>query len=292
MSSIWQNLILGSLLITAPMGVMAQSIELNLCTGSKDGAYYPAGEQIVLQARGDVKVNVIETKGSDDNLKRLNDQSCDAAIIQADAYFATQEDNTGLRIERTAELYDEYVHLICNRGAGIGDVGDLEDHPDRYTLMIGSKGSGTALTWRTFTLLDTDYAKVPTLPIGGARALAKVLAGTEAQCMMYIGGLKSAAMNKFDEHGEQLKLVEVDDGDFNNKKDETGHRIYNFKKIPSGTYSKMQGSFFGSIETVVVNAILITDRRWIETHPDAYNSFVEASLAARPHILKMVGQLN
>ncbi len=280
-----------SLLLLTPLTGFAQETALNLCTGSKAGTYYPTGEKIVVQASKDLKINVIETNGSSDNLRKLSNRECDAAIIQADAYFATREENSRLNIERTTELYDEYVHLICNRESGVGDVGDLEDHPERYVLMVGEKGSGTALTWRTFTMLDKDYAKVPTLPIGGAHALAKVMEGREAQCMMYIGGLRSPAMMKFDEQGESLKLVEVDDGDFNDKKDDAGHRIYEFTKIPSGTYDKMQGSFFGSIETLKVKSVLITDKRWIQEHQAAYSSFVEAALAARPHVLKMVGQL-
>ncbi|AUI68327.1 TAXI family TRAP transporter solute-binding subunit [Beggiatoa leptomitoformis] len=283
-------LIIGLFSLSLPT-VWAGEPVLNLCTGGKTGIYFPVGGMIATQAKGDVTVNVLETKGSADNLKKLKDKSCDAAIVQADAYFAEEDMQlqTALKLEQTATLYDEYVHLICNRQSGVGSVGDLEDYPEKYTLLVGVKGSGSALTWRSFTLLDEDYAKVPTLPIGDGRALAQLVEGKEAQCLLYVGGLNSEIMKTFNAQGDKLQLVAVDDGDFDNKKDQLGKRIYHFAKIPSGTYDKLQSGFFSSsVTTIAVQAVVVANKEWIDANPDAYNNFATAVFDAIPHIKRLI----
>ncbi|EIJ42576.1 TRAP transporter solute receptor, TAXI family [Beggiatoa alba B18LD] len=284
---------LALLVVTELISTSAIAVEpsLSLCTGSKTGTYFPVGEMIATQAKGVLTVNVVETKGSADNLKKLKDKTCQAAIVQADAYFAEEDTQvrSALKLEQTATLYDEYVHLICNRESGVSGVGDLEDYPDKYTLLVGVKGSGSALTWRSFGLLDEDYSKVPTLPIGEGRALAQLVEGREAQCLLYIGGLNSDTMKSFNAQGDKLKLVPVDDGDFDNKTDQLGKRIYHFTKIPSGTYDKLQSGFFSSsVTTLAVQAVVVTDKTWIEANSDAYNDFVTAVFDATPHIKRLV----
>jgi uncharacterized protein len=266
----------------------AETQEITICTGSKEGAYYPAVEHIQRQAEPELTITALETKGSIDNLSGLEDQICQAAIIQADAYLLAQTEMIELSVERTAELYDEYVHLICNRQAGIHQINDFKKNPQNHTLLIGTKGSGAALTWEIFVVLDRDYGRIATLPFGGVRALSQIMEGQNAQCMLIISGLRSQMMQEIDQHSDILKLVHVNDSDFKDKTDGRGNAIYRFQKIPSGTYNKLQRRFFGGIETVTVSAVLVTNRRWIEENPHAYQQFAKAVLAARPHILNMM----
>ncbi|OUD15398.1 hypothetical protein TPSD3_02395 [Thioflexithrix psekupsensis] len=267
---------------------MAETQEITVCTGSKEGAYYPAVEHIRQHAEPELIVTALETKGSVDNLKGLEDQICQAAIIQADAYFLAQTQMIELSVERTAELYDEYVHLICNRQAGIDQINDLKENSQNNTLLIGTKGSGAALTWEAFVALDSDYGRIPTLPFGGERALTQLIEGQNSQCMLIISGLRSKMMREIDQHGDILKLVHVSNSNFKDKKDGRGDSIYRFQKIPSGTYEQLQRRFFGGIETIIVSAVLVTNRHWIDQNPLAYQQFAKAVLAARPYILEMM----
>lgn len=267
--------------------------EFRLCTGAADSSHHGAGLKIAQQlADTEVEITIVETGGSVDNLRRIRESECDGAVVQADTYhvFKNSDPEVPLDVEFAGYLYDEYIHLFCNREADINDVGDLENHPEDFTIIVGSKGSSHAVTWRAFTHMDDDYAEVPTLAIDGTRAINKVVNGTEAQCLIYVGGLNSEFARKVDIQGEFIKLVPVDDGDFDNIEDESGWRVFEFKTIPSGTYPNAQGSYFAGVETLVVAAILLIDLDWIEQNLRYYDTVLDAVYAAHPAILKMVGQ--
>jgi TRAP transporter TAXI family solute receptor len=268
--------------------------DLNLATGNKRGNYYYSGSVIADQCRNtEVKVNVIETGGSLDNLKRLAKGEVDAAIVQADSlrvFFAENPDQK-LVFERTGKLYGEYAHLVCNKASGIKSIKDVD--PTKHTILIGEPGSGGHTTWTAFGLQDKSYQKIPTKPVGDIRAVGSVMDGTESQCFMWVSGLNSGFMQKVDEQARgSLVLAEVDDWDFNDMKDEKGKEVYTFTEIPSGTYKKsFQAGVFGgsSVETVMVPAILITSASWIDANPKAYNDFMNGFMSGLPLIWQKVG---
>ncbi len=271
----------------------AQETTLNFCTGGKKGNYFAAGKIIKKQLQGgDIKnFNVVSTKGSMDNLKRMAKGECDGGIVQADAYFvySANKSNAALELERAGHIYDEYVHLICNRDSSIDSVGDLEDNPEKYTIAVGKAGGGSAVTWKAFGLEDDDYAKVKTLPIGGSRAIQKVADGSEIQCLFYVSGLRSKLLARAERESKYLQLVDVDDSDFNDTVDPRGSKVYSFSEIDNGVYSELQGTF-GDTDTVAVKAVVVVRIPWVEENEDAYDEFIDALAAARPHILERVGQ--
>ena len=273
-------------------GALADT-QLRLCTGHKDSSHHGAGLKIAQQlADTEIEVEVINTEGSVDNLQRIRESECDSVVVQADTFHVFKADHpeAQLDMEFAGYLYDEYVHLFCNRDAGINDVGDLENHPDEFTIIVGSAGSSHAITWRAFTQMDSDYAKVPTVALDGTRAINKIVRGVDAQCLIYVGGLNSEFAQKADLQGQFIKLVPVDDGDFDNFEDHSGWRIYESKTIPSGTYPGAQGTYFAGVETLAVAAILLIDLDWIEQNLRYYDELADAVYAAHPAILKMVGQ--
>lgn len=268
----------------------AQTASMNLCTGGNAGNYYFSGSQIAGQAKGVVSVNVIETKGSIDNLTKIEAGECDAAIVQSDAYLVYKKEHPKslLNLERVDTLYKEYVHLVCSREADIDGIKDLTAD---NTVLIGPNGSGTMVTWTSFGLNDKSYTEIKTLPIGGTRAMTKVKDGSEAQCMLFVSGLNSSSMKEVDLQGDFLKLVAVDDWDFNDTVDDKGKKVYNFESIPGGTYDALQdGVFSSAVDTITVDAVLVVKADWIDENPDVYEQFLKASLRAQPAIRERVGQ--
>lgn len=276
----------------SPNTTMAGTSELKLATGGSKGNYYFSGRTIADQCRGsNVVITVLETKGSIDNLNKMVSGEADAAIVQADSLrvFFSENPDMKLSFDRTGVLYNEYAHLVCNGATGIKGIKDLDSA--KHTVLVGDHGSGVHTTWKSFGLQDASYKKIPTKNIGDVRALSMILDGTEAQCMLWVGGLNAGFMTKIDAQGAGLRLCAVDDWDFNDMKDEKGKKVYEFKDIPSGTYKKnLQTGFFGSsVETIAVPAILITRSEWIEKNPDAYNDFINGYLSGRAAILQRVG---
>ena len=271
----------------------AHAQSLALCTARADGNYYAAGETIRSRTNPDrLQMEIVETAGSVDNLERLAVGECDAAIVQIDAYLVYQEANRRARLElaRPNYLYEEFVHLVCRRDAGIDGIENLAGNAGERGILIGESNSGSAATWRYFTLLDPAYASVRTRTIGGSEALDELQNPDGAACMIYVSGLRSAYSASVDKAGDTLKLVPVDDPDLDEARF-AGERIYRFRKVPAGTYpALMAGGKSDDVETLTVGATLFVTQRWAERHSDAHDHLIEAILRAKPAILERTSQ--
>lgn len=237
---------------------------VRICTGGQSGKYYQTAAELGSQLKGAVVVQVVETNGSLDNFRQLADGNCDAAIVQSDAYgiFPATNPAAKLNVERVVPLYNEYAQLVCNVNAGINDVDDLIGKSSR--VLIGPNGSGTSVTWQTFGKQREDYLKVGTDPIGGTRAITRIVDGTDAACMIFVSGLGSGTMQEVDELGKgKLKLVPINDGVLDDVKDPKNQSVYTFADVPEGTYKNLQAQgWFGgqkNIQTLALPALLIAN---------------------------------
>lgn len=283
-----------ALLLLPTLSTASAAPTLRLCTGAEKGNYHTSGLIVRDQAKGMLAVELAPTAGSIDNLRRIEDGACDAAIVQADAYGVYKDRNPGtaLMLNRVTTLYKEYAHLVCNAALGVGDVGDLGSHPEKFRVATGEAGSGTDVTWAAWVKLDTSYGKVPTLRIGGNQAILKTMDGAETSCFLWIGGLNSPFMKQInDQSAGKLRLVAVDDGDFDNAKDPQGNKIYTFTKIPGGIYKNLQSGFFSSaVTTLSVDAVFVISSAWVDANPRGFDDATEAVLRALPAIRQRVGQ--
>lgn len=267
------------------MGTLgAHATDLTVCTGAKTGKYYSTTVELSKQLRGtDTNVVAVETLGSLDNLRKLDAGECDAAIVQSDAYgvYTSSNPASKLSLERVAPLYDEYAQLVCNKNSAIHRVYDLIANPD-VGVIVGPQGSGTAVTWQSWANQSPDYKKVRTLPIAGNRAISNIIDATEAQCMIFVSGLKSGTMNNVNDLGKDtLQLVPIDDNWFDDVKDSKGRQVYSFKDIIAGTYSNLNpGGFFGggNVTTLAIGAVLVINSNWIDAHSQNFDDFSATAL--------------
>ena len=272
------------------VGSTAHAGDLTLCTARADGNYYAAGEAIRSRLNADrLRLALLETAGSVDNLKKLALGECDAAIVQLDAYLVYQEANRRKRLELTRPnyLYEEYVHLVCRRDAGNESIEDLTGRAGKHTILIGEPDSGSAATWQYFTLLDPSYASVATQTIGGGPALAEIQKSDAAACMIYVSGLRSQFSATVNSAGDSVRIVPVDDPDLDDARF-AGERIYRFREIPAGTYPALESAGGKGLETLTVGATLFVTQRWAAANHDTNTYLVETILRARPSILERV----
>lgn len=268
-------------------GAYAQSTSLALCTASETGNYYWAGKHI-RQAADSARLDVVvvATRGSMDNLERLYRRQCDAAIVQIDAYLVFQERHASnrLELERPLFLYDEYVHLVCNRDAKLERIQDLLDEATNHTVLVGNPASGSASTWNSFGFLEPGYTRVRSREVGGNAALESILNG-DATCMMMVTGLRSPFTRQVENERDRLQIIDVNDAAFRKAKF-AGDRIYNRRQIPASTYPSLQDG--EDVQSVSVSAMLIVRAEWAEMNSAAHDSFVRAAGAAQPAISKRV----
>lgn len=278
----------------APEALKAISSEppvLRFATASKTGNYNYFGKIIKNKAK-DINVELINTSGSLENLGLLLSGKADAAMIQSDALllFEKHYPKSKLITEQTV-IYPEAVQMIANRDSGIKSVKDID--PDKHVLYIGPKGSGTSMTWESFCKLDSRYKKIQTFKASYEQALKRVQENPNA-VMMFVSGLNSEFLKKADSvasSGSGLRLVTVDDWDFNDASDPNGNDIYKFIEIPSGVYPSLQKGWIGGndVETIAVKAVMVLNSNWIDKNgAENLNSLSSTIVEAKSAMQKKI----
>jgi uncharacterized protein len=285
------------LLCFAAMAQPARATGFRLCTGAETGNYFRAGH-ILKSKLTNVKFDVVQTQGSLDNLERITKGECDGAFVQSDALLVYSSKNAQAlsTVERAGVLYQEQVHLLCNRSANISRVVDLTKS---HTVAIGPDGSGARTTWDAFVLADKKlYGPVNTDTRSGVRALSAVADGSQVQCLLWVGALGSSFMkNDAQAQGDRLVLVGTDDRDMTkNAKDQRGKAVYTYGEIPSNTYGRIQpgGALYGTkaVPTVQVDALFVANVNWINANDRVYDAILRAFAGAKPAFNDLIAPKN
>ena len=258
------------------------------CTGVSGGNYDFTG--IAIKRQLPQYLELVSTAGSMDNLARVDKGECEAGIVQSDAYFVymQQHPSAALNVERARDMYPEYGHLICNR-----TISEISDLKRGNTVLVGAPGSGSSVMWDAIVRANPRYKDVATLPLGGNRALGKVSDGQEAQCMLFVAGLKSPVMMDANEtaksSGGNLRLTYMRDPALFELKDAKGRAVYARSEIPSRTYPEglqAAGMFTSgkAVDTIQVESILVDNAPYAEAHEQNINTFLGAVNKAMPAI--------
>ena len=247
-----------------------QKAKLRFATGQKGGNYDKFSQLLQTEAaKVNIEVELIGTAGAMENLQKLLGNNADAALVQSDVLALKQKKFPGQTlISEQAPIYRETVQLVANRESGIKSIKDLD--PQKHVIFIGPEDSGTAITWEGFCLQDENYAKIPVKHADYPTALKEVETNPNA-LMMLVSGFRSDFMEeaeKFAKETGKLRLVAVDDWDFNDKRDENGNSVYHFVNIPSKTYPSLQKGWFwaGEVETLAVMAVLVLRNDWVKQY--------------------------
>lgn len=261
---------------------------LRFGTGQTGGWYDKYGQLLKKDAVG-LDLELKNTSGSIENLRLLANGEIDVAIIQSDA-LAFMEPGKKL-VSEQATLYPEYAQLIANRKSGIKSIKDID--PRKNVVLVGPKGSGSALTWQALREQIGFYRKIPAKFADYSAALAEVERNPRA-LMFFVGGLKSDFLERAEQDAQKtgnLRLVELDDKRFADKRDSHGNTIYKIVDIPSNIYPSLQKGwiFSGSVDTLAVQAVLVLRTDWAQKNgPQAMDILSRAILQTRPEIERMV----
>jgi uncharacterized protein len=238
-----------------------------ITTGGKTGSYIKVGHNLkALLGTG----KVITSKGSVQNLDRLVKGEAQIGIAQMDAYawYALKHPEVETELEIMGSLYEECAYLAVNTGGKVLNEDDLQT-VENATVAVGSKGSGTAVTWDYMLKLEPEYKNAGVTFIGGTRALSK-LVNKQVDAVMWVTKPKlDGKMAQTVLKNEDLKLVGFNDKDLNDKLPTTGKPVYQFRKIDTAK------GFFNDqeITTACVEAVIVartdTDEDILESVSDA-----------------------
>lgn len=255
---------------------------IKMCTGAKDRNYYNVAK-IIGRDIASARIEPIVTAGSADNLERLENGSCDAAIVQRDAYWNHVDINPASKLDFTRIMspYSEVVHLVCNRQSGVEKLSDLNS---KHTILIGESGSGSEVTWKNVVAENERYATVRIENVDGAIAKTRVASG-DADCLLSVSGLKTQFMTDINRLAgtTKLDLVEWDDFDILSLNDPAGNAVYTQYQLAANTYSNLQMDNWThrisvDTDTVIVPADVIVSNKWIAQNKQQFETFTSEAI--------------
>lgn len=148
-----------------------------LTTGSLGGTYHDVlGVNLrnILRENG-IGVEVLESRGSIQNLDRIHDGDADIGFTQADALAGWLRTKPAAEIDILGSLGNECIFMVVHKDSGIEDIGDFTD--GSLKIAVGERGTGSAQSWDFIRTLNTDYAEPQVYYQGGIRAMGQVQTG-------------------------------------------------------------------------------------------------------------------
>jgi TRAP transporter TAXI family solute receptor len=198
---------------------------LTIATGPSDGTYIQVARDIqqVAQKEG-LKLEILPTQGSFENMVRLGDMKVDLAIAQIDAleFFAKAMKPQGIDVFKAIRvilnLYPEEIHVLTNNSA-INSFLQLQGK----RISFGPQNGGSALTGEI--LLETYGMKVEKSYLDPRDAL-EGLRKKQLDAMVFVGG---APVPLFKNLGSGFRFVDL-------PRDELLEKIYSRKTLDRNLY--------------------------------------------------------
>ncbi|MBF0421999.1 MAG: hypothetical protein HQL73_03305 [Magnetococcales bacterium] len=222
-------------------------------------------------------LEAVETKGGDENVEKVAKGECDFGI-------APNKLVNKRKLPIDGVVFHSYAHLVCNqeRTKGAKEISDLLKQGRKIQVAVGDIGSASKIVWDSLVDLDDDFGpkNFSTMPLGFTKAIPLVMNG-QYDCAWTVSGIGSPAMKAADypDSSKILRLVEVNDGDFNDDD-------YKFFVIKKATYPNLQAGWFKDVKTIDIPVVLF-HRKEIQTqNPVAYGAVSGEALRVGPGLFK------
>ncbi len=252
-----------------------------IATGKKGLTYHDVfGNNIssILREHG-IKLPVLQTRGSIDNLNRVAAGEAEIGFTQADALMYWRSKNTGLQnnIEILGTLGKECAFVAVPEKGPISEEDDLGNKGIR--IAVGPVTSGSAASWKYMTQLESDYSTASVFNKGGIRALAGLTTG-RYDAFMWVtaeGNMENKYLKTVMKKGSGLKLISLDDYDLNDKLP-SGEPVYEFRDV------KVAKGFFSDekIEAPCTDVLVVGNP---EADEDTLEAVAEALLTNKNRIM-------
>lgn len=248
-----------------PLGDDPPRGTINFSTGTKDGVYQDYGERLRTAFAKDMpglKVELEESDGSQDNVRRVATGKADFTIAAADAVGTYQREHRqgAGDLRGVARLYDDYVHLVVPAASDVSTVADLKGKD----VSIGPPGSGVRLIAdRVLRAAGLTAWKDFTPHYDGIDAAPDKLVHGGIDAFFWSGGLPTGGLadlaDRFD-----FRFVPIDGAVVTNLH-ELGDvaRYYRTTNMPESAY--FDSSDGRTVPTIAVSNLLIT-RKGVDPH--------------------------
>ncbi|MET7574616.1 TAXI family TRAP transporter solute-binding subunit [Streptomyces sp. NPDC005492] len=241
-----------------PLGDEPPTGTITFSTGTPLGVYQKYGSLLRAELDKDMpglKVKLVNSDGSQENVARVATGHADFTIAAADAVGTYETDGkpgaAGLR--GVARLYDDYVQLIVPRGSDIDSVADLRGK----RVAIGPDRSGVRLIAdRVLAAAGIDPKKAIEPVAAGIDTGPDLLKRGKIDAFFWSGGLPTDGLKDLAEH-YAFQFVPIG-ADLVAKMHEQGDvtRYYRATNMPESAYPDIQRG--ATVPTIAVSNLLMT----------------------------------
>lgn len=200
--------------------------QLTIMSGFKDASYYAMANDIAKIS--EMKLKILTSAGSMENLRALMKDECDIAFLQFDVIYS----QTGINSESKPKdenlkivlpLGFEDIHLVALNSSDINSLEDLENKK----VAVGSKNQGTYITANY--IKEVTKIKWKSVAIGFNDALEALITGDVA-AFFFVGSAPVSKLSDLPENiYSKLKLVPITHPKL--------QEYYNLITIKEGTYN-------------------------------------------------------
>lgn len=278
----WTKLALLLIVPTLLMSAYGGAEEFRLCTGNPGKTYHAVGttlaEAMPTLSRRGMRLTVVATEGSRDNLQRLASGDCQGAITQGDVMAAV--DDPG-QFHPVTALYKELSLLICHHDAGVDEIADLLDDPEAI-VAAGHEGSGALATWRNFQTIEPAYGAIKLLPVNGMEGASLVASG-HASCLFEVIAPRSNFISQLNDNPTLADILS-----FASITEEfesftvAGEVVYSRVQFDDETYPAL--GRWGDPTLLAITAYLVVTRQWADAHPALFTDLSQALLTSHADI--------
>jgi TRAP transporter TAXI family solute receptor len=224
-------------------------------TGSRGGVYEEYGKDLtdaLAKDMPDLRVRLVTSAGSQDNVARVADGEADLAIAAADAVetYVLEHPRKGSRLRGVARLYDDYVQLVVPRDSDIESVADLRGK----RVAIGLDTSGVRLiATRVLEAEGIDPDRDITPYAYGIDEVDRL--GRSVDAFFWSGGLPTKALRTL-ARTQPFRFVPIP-AEFVARLHarSTANGYYRPTNIPESAYDEQNGQ---AVATIAVSNLLIT----------------------------------
>ncbi|GAA3836220.1 TAXI family TRAP transporter solute-binding subunit, partial [Streptomyces chiangmaiensis] len=241
-----------------PLGEESPSGTVTFSTGTPAGVYQKYGillQEAIAKDMPKLNVRLLNSDGSQENVKRVATGKADFTIAAADAvesYKLGNKPGAG-RLRGCARLYDDYVHLVVPRSSPVRSVADLKGRK----VAVGPGGSGVRLIAENVLKAAGLDPEKDIRPLSdGIGTMPGLLQQHGIDAFFWSGGLPTGAITHLSQHFA-IRLVPIG-SDLVAKLHAQGgaSRYYRAAVMPADAYPDAeQGS---SVQTVAVANLLMT----------------------------------
>lgn len=240
-----------------PLGEETPSGTITFSTGTRAGVYQEYGELLREELAKDMpqlKVRLLTSAGSQENVERVATGKADFTIAAADAVDTYRIDGKPVmdRLRGVARLYDDYVQLVVPPDSDIRSVADLKGK----RVAIGLPNSGVRLiATRVLEAAGIDPEKDITPRSDGIDTGPKRL-GHELDAFFWSGGVPTGGLEQIAETSA-FRFVPIYAGLVAkvHAQGDAAH-FYRATNMPESAYPTIQNG--DTVPTIAVSNLLIT----------------------------------